>query len=348
VINIKPVVSIIVPVYNVERYLHRCIDSILAQTFSNFELILINDGSTDKSGTICDYYANKDKRVKVVHMTNGGVSKARNMGLELAQGDYLMFCDSDDYVEANWCNDLYLTIKHGRKVLPVIGVRVVNAIGDGKKESIKAFQQKMVLKNNRYFELYKIGLSASLWCKIYDRKIVEDNSVYFDINVNRGEDLLFNLSYILHVDSIISIPTIGYNYIHSNENSLFNGYRKDLSEINVMVYYAWKEYFNKLNVEKEQLEEFATYFYLNFLNMLKYTFDQRNKDNLIKKIRLNNYILNSKEFNECLNLADTSKEDLRYIKLLKTNNYYLVWVAEQVIKIKNILKVKNFFGLDKR
>jgi hypothetical protein len=177
---------------------------------------------------------------------------------------------------------------------------------------------------------------------------VENNLMYFDINVNRGEDLLFNLSYILHVDSIISIPTIGYNYIHSNENSLFNGYRKDLSEINVMVYYAWKEYFNKLNVEKEQLEEFATYFYLNFLNMLKYTFDQRNKDNLIKKIRLNNYILNSKEFNECLNLADTSKEDLRYIKLLKTNNYYLVWVAEQVIKIKNMLKVKNFFGLDKR
>ena len=93
------IISVIVPVYNAEKTLRRCVDSILAQTFEDFELILINDGSKDQSGDICDEYAAKDPRVKTVHKTNGGVSSARNAGLCIAQGEYIAFIDSDDYIQ---------------------------------------------------------------------------------------------------------------------------------------------------------------------------------------------------------------------------------------------------------
>ncbi|WML25158.1 glycosyltransferase family 2 protein [Neobacillus sp. OS1-33] len=342
--KIKPIISIIVPVYNVEKYINRCIESILAQTFSDFELILINDGSTDKSGTFCEYYAKEDSRIKVIHINNGGVSNARNTGIALAQGNYLMFCDSDDYVETNWCSELYETIKQGGNILPVSGIRFVYQIRKQKEEIIKVFPKKESFDKGKYFETYKKGLSGSLCCKIYDRKIIVENSIFFDIKVNRGEDLLFNLNYMSHMESFVTVPTITYNYVHSNEFSLMNGYRKDLFDIALMVYYAWKNYFKQNNVDTEQIEGFATYYYLNFLNVLQNTFDKRNKEKLVKKLIYNNRILNSSEFTECIELADTSKEDSRYIKLLKTNNYYLVWFLEQAIKLKKyLLRNKSLF-----
>ena len=98
----QPKISVIVPVYKAEKYLHRCVDSILAQTFTDFELLLINDGSPDNSGVICDEYAQKDNRIRVFHKENGGVSSARNIGLDNAKGEWITFIDSDDYIEQGY------------------------------------------------------------------------------------------------------------------------------------------------------------------------------------------------------------------------------------------------------
>ncbi len=103
----QSLISIIVPVYNVEKYLNRCIDSVLAQTFTDFELILVDDGSTDASGKICDEYSSKDSRIRVIHKQNGGLSDARNVGIEASIGDYLMFVDSDDWVAEDYVKLLY-------------------------------------------------------------------------------------------------------------------------------------------------------------------------------------------------------------------------------------------------
>lgn len=118
----QPAFSIIVPVYNAESTLQRCVDSILAQTFEDFELILINDGSKDQSGDICDEYAAKDSRVKTVHKTNGGVSSARNAGLRIAQGEYIAFIDSDDYID----NDYLLGFKHYDADLIISGAKLIS------------------------------------------------------------------------------------------------------------------------------------------------------------------------------------------------------------------------------
>ena len=106
-----PKVSIIVPVYKAEAYLHRCVDSILAQTFTDFELLLIDDGSPDRSGEICDEYAQKDSRIRVIHKENGGVSSARQRGLDEAVGEYTIHVDSDDWVEPNMLEELYKKAK---------------------------------------------------------------------------------------------------------------------------------------------------------------------------------------------------------------------------------------------
>lgn len=335
---IKPKISIVVPVYNSEKYLTRCIDSILTQTFSDFELILINDGSKDKSGVICEDYASKDNRIKAIHAENGGVSKARNLGISIAVGDYLMFCDSDDYVESNWCSSHYEYIAKGEKILPISGIRFVYNFGNHDyKEVLKVFNQKKVSNKGKYFETYKNGLSGSVCCKIYERSIIVENSIFFKDNVNRAEDLLFNLSYMKHIDSYITIPLITYNYVHSNENSLINTYRQDLYSVTAMVFNAWLDYFKNMECSKDDIKEFNTWYYHNFLNCLKNTFDNRNKDNILRKFRHNNFILNTREFIDCIELADMSKEDFRYIKILKTKNFYIVWLLEKMFKVKKRL-----------
>ena len=102
-----PLISIIIPVYNVEKYLDKCINSVLMQTYKNIEILLINDGSTDSSGQICESYAKKDSRIKVIHKENGGLSDARNVGIEHSTGSYIMFVDSDDYIDCNMASVLY-------------------------------------------------------------------------------------------------------------------------------------------------------------------------------------------------------------------------------------------------
>lgn len=122
-------ISIIVPVYNVEKYIRRCIDSLITQTFKSIEIILIDDGSKDTSGAICDEYALKDERVKVIHKENGGVSSARNVGLDNATGTYIMFCDPDDYVDPTWCEKLYNSIIK-RGFYSACGYAIVNGEGE--------------------------------------------------------------------------------------------------------------------------------------------------------------------------------------------------------------------------
>ena len=104
----KPLISIIIPVYNAEKYLKKCLDSVINQTYKNLEIILVDDGSTDKSPEICDKYAEKDSRIIVLHKENGGVSSSRNAGLDIFKGEYLSFVDSDDYVEPDYIEYLYI------------------------------------------------------------------------------------------------------------------------------------------------------------------------------------------------------------------------------------------------
>ena len=161
-----PDISIIVPVYNVEQYIHRCVDSILAQTFADFELILIDDGSPDNCGMICDEYAKKDIRVKVVHQKNKGVSVARNIGTKLAEGDFITYIDSDDWIERNFLECMYGTVKKYHSDICVVSTYDEDvALKENKIEELD-FRQAII----HFMKLNNYKIKAP-WGKLVRREI---------------------------------------------------------------------------------------------------------------------------------------------------------------------------------
>lgn len=195
-----PLVSIIVPVYKVEKYLQRCIGSILTQTYENFELILIDDGSPDNCGEICDEYAQKDSRIKVIHQENAGVSSARNNGIETACGEYIVFVDSDDYVLNDYiehfltCGKFDLIVSGYNNDLP--------KVGECTQKTIAEFLNERILDLCIYSPI----------AKLYKREILIEYNIRFNTNVRYSEDRLFNFDYILHCNSIKILHESHYIY----------------------------------------------------------------------------------------------------------------------------------------
>lgn len=206
--NNNPKISIIVPVYNVEQYLPRCIDSILNQSFADFELLLIDDGSKDKSGAICDEYADKDDRIRVFHKKNGGVSSARNVGLDNAKGEYVIFVDSDDYLKMN-ALQIANTIKDDLVVASyeVKGYRSSNMIHDSvrytrKSECLDYLSKKLLESHTLH----------APWAKFYNRYIIECNNIRFIESLKLGEDICFVFNYLSYCNTLRFTDKVIYCY----------------------------------------------------------------------------------------------------------------------------------------
>ena len=202
--NNNPKISIIVPVYNVEQYLPRCIDNILNQSFADLELLLIDDGSKDKSGAICDEYADKDDRIRVYHKENGGVSSARNIGLENARGEWLAFIDGDDEITEG-----YFNIRQEHESVDVIikPYCVVNADG---RVTCHNNELSILTGKDKIFRYYVQKRNNALWDKIIKRKTI--GTKRFNTNVSIGEDFLFFLGVLPNVKSIAFDDTGSYRY----------------------------------------------------------------------------------------------------------------------------------------
>lgn len=170
-----PIISVIVPVYNVEDYLKQCVSSILSQTFTNFELILVDDGSTDKSGVLCDEYALLDARIRVIHKKNGGSSDARNSGLAISKGAFLMFIDSDDWVELDMLDYLYNLILSSNSDIAQSGFAKVYK-GEAIDVNIKEITTVTYTGTEEILKKFFLGkdISSIVCDKIYSRKIIED------------------------------------------------------------------------------------------------------------------------------------------------------------------------------
>ena len=201
-------ISIIVPVYNVEKYLYRCIDSILAQTYTDFELLLIDDGSKDKSGLICDEYAKKDSRIKVFHKENGGVSTARNIGLQYAQGEWLAFIDADDYVHFNFLASFESMIYEDLGLIHWGFCYDTN--GDIKTIPISDKDKIMTMDEvcrNKIFHGY-------VWSYLFRRDIIKENKILFDTHLKYAEDWLFILTYYSFVDKMGVLKSCYYTQVN--------------------------------------------------------------------------------------------------------------------------------------
>lgn len=228
-----PKISVIVPVYNAENYLHRCVDSILAQTFTDFELWLVDDGSPDRSGEICDEYARKDRRVKVAHKENGGVSSARNVGLECASGEWICFVDSDDYVDPDYLTTLYV------KDLPCSSIVMMNYWECLDVKSFRASGPEMV---KRFIDNQLIQESGPC-CKLFNLDILRINNIEFDVNIHMGEDGVFLLRYLCCIDNMIHLENKNlYHYVY-HAGSLSTKYYTFESEYECFL--LWIKYLQK-------------------------------------------------------------------------------------------------------
>ena len=216
-------VSVIVPVYQVEQYLPRCIDSILAQTMKDFELILVNDGTKDDCPRIMNEYAAKDARIRQVHKENGGLSSARNAGLEIARGEYIAFVDSDDYVEPDLLEDAVAAAQRDQAELVLFNYRIVDEAGV--HEPYLAMEDSTinleVMGLSAYFYLYWMPYrhGQEAWCRLYRRDVIERNGLRFAPNKEIfAEDTLFSAMYLMHVKTLTALKKPYVYYVQRGDS----------------------------------------------------------------------------------------------------------------------------------
>lgn len=255
-----PMVSMIVPVYNSEKTLSRCIDSILNQTYRDFELILLNDGSTDTSGEICDAYAKRDSRVRVVHKENTGVSDTRNRGIDLARGEYLQFLDSDDWITPD-ATALFVRTATEQQCDMVISqfYRVI-----GEHVSQKGAIDEDGLMDRSTYANHMMQKPADfyygvLWNKFYKRSIITEHRLRMDQSISWCEDFMFNLEYVRHTQTIYAMKVPVYYYVKTKGSLVSQGMSmKKMIRMKRTVFTCYndfyKDVFDEAEYEKRRIQ----------------------------------------------------------------------------------------------
>lgn len=216
-------VSVVVPIYNVEDYLNKCVNTIVNQTYKNLEIILVDDGAKDNSGALCDKWAEKDDRIKVVHKENGGLSSARNAGMDVATGDYIMFEDSDDWLEVELIEKCVERITKDSSDLVIFGYKKVDEQGENLGEF--TFGNNTINKEDLTDQLFQRIVEMSFgyaWNKLYDFNVIKKSGLKNDSSIIDREDLVFNMQMLSHWNKISYLEFAGYNYLQRATSLLHN------------------------------------------------------------------------------------------------------------------------------
>lgn len=325
----------IIPIYNSEKYLKKCLDSIINQTYRNIEIILINDGSTDNSGYICEEYAQKDSRIKVENIKNSGVSKARNLGISLSTGDYITFIDADDYIKENTVEKINTII--AKDDIDLIKYSYYKVAGKIKKRYQFTIKENTKIMQDNYKEevikyLYLTNDLGNVWNCFFKKDII--NRLQFDISLKYGEDRKFMIEALMNSNSIY-FNSDAYYYYNINPNSAINNMSEE------------KSYMKLFNVMKSNL---STYKLLENNDKNKEQITKIVKEDLeyhiINYLKLNTYdsyknelnlLLNKKELNEQLNyFKEMTNQDIEF---LFSKEYFLTLKRKRLKnKIKNRIK----------
>lgn len=210
--------SIIIPVYNVSLYLSKCLDSLCRQLREDTEVILINDGSTDNSGLICNEYSSKYCNITIKHISNGGVSNARNVGISLAHGRFITFIDSDDWVANDYIDQLLLFCQ---KDVDLVVSGITNYRNEEMGESVRLNPSSFILKYSEdLISILQTPLMTSPVAKVYRRSLIQNNNLRFNPAISFAEDYEFNLSFLQYVKSVFVSDYVGYCYRRETVNSL--------------------------------------------------------------------------------------------------------------------------------
>ncbi len=266
-----PKVSVIVPVYNVEKYLDRCINSILHQTFTDFELILVDDGSPDNCGKICDEYARKDNRVVVIHKQNAGVSAARNTGIDKACGEYIMFVDSDDYIDAKMLEGM---LSNSSADIIFCGLQYVDTNKNIIKKCVsKEFYNidRATFTNEHFLSVRKKSIINGPCNKLLKKVIIESNNIRFNEELSICEDGLFVMHFLHNCATYTNIDSSYYNYVQYSSGTLMWKYNENAFEANEMLYNStinFLEPYDSAHIIKKEIDSVCLNRFIAFFSYI--------------------------------------------------------------------------------
>lgn len=317
--------SVIVPVYKVESVLPRCIESILNQTVTDFELILIDDGSPDRSGTICDEYAAKDPRIRVIHQKNGGVSRARNAGLDAARGEYIVFVDSDDWVDPDFLEKFNSVSAD----LIIAGYRIE---GHGISEPVIRKYENSTLALGDIRPAFEAGILNYACTKAFSAHVIKHFHIRFDENLCLSEDTLFVIQYAINCSTARVIDAVGYHYVKYSHATLTGDGILSVEMIDKLEFANDKIYAELRKHLGEQAEASVIRrigpLYHNILSECIYSHEYAG--------RFVFHLFQGFWFRKALDNADTlfTDESRKYRALLKTKSPALFWLYLQKIRRK--------------
>lgn len=288
-------ISIIIPIYNSEKYIDKCVKSVLNQTYKDFELLIIDDGSNDNSAQICDEFAASDSRIRVIHKKNEGVSVARNTGIELARGEYITFIDSDDYYEKDFLINAITKIENVDMYISSLVMdtyennKVINSVLYGQKEStimtIKELFQNLEVT-------YPQMCICGPCCKLYKTSIIKLNNIFFDKTIDLGEDTLFNINYFKVIGKIYFDQNVYYHYRRINGESLFTKYHPDIYEKHVKVYNEMRALLIYKGCDSESITRFEDLYLGLMIGCIHHIF--RFSEKKEEKVEIINNVINNK------------------------------------------------------
>lgn len=271
-------VSIIVPIYNVELYVNRCIDNLINQTYTNVEIILVDDGSTDNSKNICNMYAEKDERCRVFHIKNRGLSGARNFGLRQISGEFVMFIDADDWIDIN-CIELCISkINEYNNVECILFPYIREFKGLSKKVDIlgttaQFFSSKYIQRrlfgplNNELKYPDSMDNLNTAWGKLYSSKFIKNMEFLSARQIGTAEDLCFNINIFNKLNIVYYLPYTYYHYNKINNNSIVHSYKKDLVFTRKNLHKYMYDFIHKNKLSAEYIEALNNRMILTILSL---------------------------------------------------------------------------------
>lgn len=321
-------ISVIIPCYTIEKHLPKCIESVLVQTFTDFELLLVNDGSTDSTLEICESYQAKDSRIRVFSHTNSGVSYTRNQGIANASGDFILFIDGDDWIETTLLASLY-AVAQLHTTLPICGItHELN----GFVFKNKAYQKLIAIyglhyDSSQFLDLFFGSALSSPCCKLYSAQIIKERELRFDEAISYQEDVLFNLKYLKYVTSISLLDSYPYHYVeHSNSSS--GRFHKNLE----LALSKILEYLKKFSSSADDQSKIEQYAFNQILKSLSNVVHKNSNYTFATQYSVIKKLLNSSEYH--FSEKALSKNSINFLlkRLIKEKNIFLLLCYYQLNK----------------
>lgn len=337
----KPLLSIIVPVYKVELYIKKCIDSILTQSFRDFELILIDDGSPDECPEICDSYAKQDNRVTVIHKPNGGLQSAWISGFRISRGEYIGFVDSDDWIEPEMFTDMMTTIMTNNADIVQCGFKRIrqNKVSEfSKPEATEVVEKQEIISRLvpqilTFWSYYDELIFPSRCNKLFKRNLINDNIQYCDSRISMGEDLNITLPALLDAQRIVCLDK-SYYYYRDNENSITQGYKENYWSQNLLLFAAISEIAKRKNVE---ISEYINS-YFNYLTISAIYNESKTNQSYFNEMKTIYKISQENPGHSSLSTFKSSNLDLTSKTIYHLLRFKLIFAIPVLLWLRNIIK----------